>query len=297
MTTDLTPKLEPLQASHEADELEQQFKAAAIEIYKTHFRWGERDLNVYGASHLGSFALIERWMKAEGLMMNRASTQDSMRYLYKAWQGRHPKRGLHFLRTYLQLLWPNGWDADLMWQRKSAPYPTDLKAESEIIAGGESLSAFYRTSRLRVQVFNTAAPGLDLAVAGPSIRSVCGAKYIVNLQVVEKPMTTIRFGSIGTPWTFLGSEGFLIGLDYSGKTSIEAASIGTPWNLLGSEGSLIGLGYSGKTSVSAASIGTPWNLLGSEGMSLVHSGSGKSSVVAASIGTPLNFVGSSGNLN
>jgi hypothetical protein len=115
------PSLAPLQRSHDANTLEAELKQLVLFLFETHLRDAERELNVYGVPHLGSLSLIERHVKREGLALIRTEEQ-AMRYLYKAWRARNPKRGLHFLRMYLQLLWPNGWIVEQLWQDKNKPY-------------------------------------------------------------------------------------------------------------------------------------------------------------------------------
>ncbi len=63
---DLTPDLESIKAFHEADDLELQLKELTLDIFREFFRHYERDLNTFGAPHLGSFEQIERWIKADG---------------------------------------------------------------------------------------------------------------------------------------------------------------------------------------------------------------------------------------
>lgn len=201
------PKLGPVAQFHEADEVETQLKALTMEVFQDFIRDNEREMNTFGMPHLGSFAHIERWVKADGLAMVRGNSEDAMRYLFNAWRSRNPKRGLHFLRTYLQLLWPGGWVVNQLWQRKSAPYPTALYALEEMPPGTTPSDDHFLTSRINVDIVSTEESGVGLASVANSIRSACGAKFVVTLRNMRQSTSTMTVVSLGTPNQFLGSTG------------------------------------------------------------------------------------------
>lgn len=237
---DLTPVLEPVKAFHDADELEAQFKALSADVFKQYLRFVEREINAYGMPHLASFEQVERWVKADGLAMVRGSQEDPMRYLFKAWRGQNPKRGLHFLRTYLQLLWPGGWDAEQQWQRKNATYPTALSSGPELAIQkitNPRLTHFL-TSRLNVDITAQGESGDGLAQVARSLRYICGAKFLVNLRVLRRGKTDLRRASIFSGTQMLMTHGELQPLDGLGTTGTKRAGIFSGTNTLVTVGTL-----------------------------------------------------------
>jgi hypothetical protein len=176
----LTPQdvadLAPLENSHKADQLELEMDALDRLMFDTYIRPGERTVNTLGTPHIGSFDQVERAVKAEGLALQRRGGEAQMRYLFRAWRARNPKRGLHMLRAYLQLLWPNGWTMNQMWQDIDSPYPT-LAATDE--------GNHYLTSRVQVTISGAVSDGADVQAAAPSLRSVLAAKYLLNVSLSQ----------------------------------------------------------------------------------------------------------------
>lgn len=119
------PKLVPLNASFAQNDLEAELKLLAQDLFAVHCAKRAFDANVQGMSHLGSFELVQKLVNADGLsLMPGAMQEAAMRYLYRAWKSRGQHgRGLHFLRTYLQMLFPNQCDVEQLWQDVSQPYP------------------------------------------------------------------------------------------------------------------------------------------------------------------------------
>lgn len=176
----MADRLRPLQHSHEATGLEAELKDLFIKLYADSMAATADDLNVYGAPHLGSFGLIERNIDQDGLTVLRETTEDRIRYLFKAWRNRNPERGLHFLKLYLAALFGSdrGTVAQL-WQRKSGTYPDELFTLAEIENAGETTDAFFLTSRVRVDVDSEIVPAKLLA----SLRSAVAARILLNVRV------------------------------------------------------------------------------------------------------------------
>jgi hypothetical protein len=209
MTTDKTPAMEPLLASSANDAMEEQIRALGIEVFQQNIREQGRRINAFGSPHLGDFSLVEQWVKADGLSMLSGNAQENMRYLFKAWRARNPRRGLHFLRTYLQLLWPNGWGVSQLWQRKDAPYPTALVSKNEMPSGTDMRVDHYLTSRINVDVTTDAESGTGIAGVSRSIRAVVGAKFFVVLRILRVSSSTMTMANIGTSRQHLSSSGTL----------------------------------------------------------------------------------------
>lgn len=157
------PELLPLQRSFTQNEVEEQSKALFLDVFKQSLSEDVFDVNVLGAAHLGSFELVRRSINSDGLVLlfQGDSEEAATRYLYRAWKSRNTQgRGLHFLRTYLQLLFPNVCDVYQLWQKKDQPYPTALSRENEI----DNFDDYFLTSRIEV--------ALDFDVNARSIKAL-----------------------------------------------------------------------------------------------------------------------------
>lgn len=174
-----TPELQPLMASHEADQLESELKALFADLFKANVRPDERYVNVLGMPQHGVRTLIEQSLAADGLSIYRGADNaaGAGAYLLRAWRARNPKRGLHLLKTYLQLLWPNVWTADQMWQGKSEPYPTALVPED----GGDH----YLTSRVHVTLPAKVTTGGDVNAISSGLRASLPARMVMNFAIVS----------------------------------------------------------------------------------------------------------------
>lgn len=143
------PELLPLHRSFTQNEIEEQCKALFLETFKQTFSEDVFDVNVLGAAHLGSFESVRRSINADGLVLLQGDREEeATRYLYRAWKARNCQgRGFHFLRTYLQLLFPNICEVYQCWQDKQVTYPTGLYKE---IPADRSVDDFFLTSRFEI---------------------------------------------------------------------------------------------------------------------------------------------------
>ncbi|HZX81369.1 MAG TPA: hypothetical protein VFE72_10500 [Lysobacter sp.] len=119
------PRLLPLEASFAENEVEAELKALFLSIFDSMLAPAMFDVNVLGTPHLGSSELVRRAVNMDGLMLLQGDREEAAtRYLYRAWKsGNTQGRGLHFLRTYLQLLFPNQCRVEQLWQAREAEYP------------------------------------------------------------------------------------------------------------------------------------------------------------------------------
>ncbi|WP_428383708.1 hypothetical protein [Nevskia ramosa] len=187
--------MRPLADSHAADAVEEELKALFIRVFEETLRPVERRINALGMPHVGDFALIERSIKADGLAMYRGADRGAMRYLYKAWRSNNPRRGLGFMRTYLQLLFPNSATIVQQWQDKSKPYPTAL---SDIDGGNHFL-----TSRVSVRLPSDNAIAVLSVVA--ALRSTVPARILLTIQIISGDEFTTPAVAVN------GSAGLLLG--------------------------------------------------------------------------------------
>ncbi|PIQ51121.1 MAG: hypothetical protein COW02_16425 [Comamonadaceae bacterium CG12_big_fil_rev_8_21_14_0_65_59_15] len=139
------PIISPLAGSFTENDVESDLKKLFSDLFGAKQAALAFDANVLGSAHLGSFDLIRKSVNTDGLVLLSGEREEAAtRYLYRAWKsGDVQGRGLHFLRTYLQMLYPNLCQIEQLWQDKSRIYPTSLVANKPrvnywIYALGES---------------------------------------------------------------------------------------------------------------------------------------------------------------
>ena len=160
------PALRPLKESFTQNDREAELRDLFIEVFRQKLAAAVYDVNVFGAAHLGSLPSVRKSVNWDGLAMLPNQPDDEaakIRYLYRAWQSRDVQgRGVHFLRTYLQLLYPNLTAVNQLWQEKDKPYPlalhSGLDQDDDLPIDPATM---FLTSRLQIS--------LDLSVSTSSI--------------------------------------------------------------------------------------------------------------------------------
>ncbi len=203
MSTDIAPlladqgaaDLAPLRRSHEADQLETELKALFMAMFDQYVRPGLDAVATAGAPHLGSIDQLERAVKVDGIALQRADV-GVMRYMHKAFRARNPKRGLHMLRAYLQVMFgSDGWELDQKWQDQGQPYPTSLHDEE---APGRFL-----TTRLHAKVVSTGLARSPELMA-QAFRSVLPARMLLDVSLISYPfesgMRMFMAAAASTTW-------------------------------------------------------------------------------------------------
>lgn len=124
------PRFTALEHSFAQNEIEADCKRLVADLFQKMLGVQAFDINVLGSAHLGSFDLVRRAVNADGLVLIQGDREEAAtRYLYRAWKSSNQQgRGLHFLRTYLQMLFPNACEVEQLWQDKDKPYPLALTA-------------------------------------------------------------------------------------------------------------------------------------------------------------------------
>lgn len=184
------PDLLPLRLSHEVGEVDADLKRIVLDLFEGNLRDLERELNSYGVPHLGPFELIERIVNGDGLRLFRREDIGAMRYLFKAWKARNPRRGLIFLKTYLQLLWPNEWTCEQLWQRKDQPYPTALVRRSDI-TDPDPETNYWLTSRVTAQISSLDELGYGISKVADSLQATTAARLLLLVELLR------NFGNTG----------------------------------------------------------------------------------------------------
>jgi hypothetical protein len=151
------PDLQPLRNSFEYDQLEADMKDAFMAVFNKYIRPAERQANLVGMPHLGDSDLIERTLKDYGLsIVKRDATRTA--FLLKAARARNPRRGMIFLRQYLQSVWPGVWRVEPLWhpiatanvypEQRSARTRIDITPEVQAVydaGSNDGLPLVYRT--------------------------------------------------------------------------------------------------------------------------------------------------------
>lgn len=186
--TRIPPALDPLSASHAADDVERELQEAIIEVFEAMVRPVERRINGYGAPHRAGFDTIERFTKADGLAMERgARPEQYLAQLFRAWRARNPKRGTAFLRHYLQLLWPGLWSVAQLWQDPAKAYPSDMSEVEQV--------GWWLTSRIRINL--EIEDPEELARLAGSFRAVLAARFVLELTLRRQFTGTLRIACAG----------------------------------------------------------------------------------------------------
>lgn len=178
LTPQPDPDLAPLRESHEADIMEAELKGLFIRLVEEFVRPAEQEIKTIGMPHLGPVEQFERAVKNEGLALVRRGDEETMRFLFRAWKARNPKRGLHMLRLYLRLLWPDGWRIDQLWCEKGGVYPAGL-----VLSDGGN---HFLTSRVSVVISSGATSGADVDAVAPALRSVVPARIVLGITLEQR---------------------------------------------------------------------------------------------------------------
>lgn len=185
-------ELIPLQRSAVADDVEAEFKALFLQLYRERVAPSVNELALYGMPHLGSIGIIERYVSNDGLAVLRTTTVDQIRYLFHAWRYNNPQRGTAFLGAYLSTLFGPVYTITQLWCHKDGKYPTDCLSQGEIADIGGKLDDYYLTSRLRVDIETPIVPERILRAS----RTAVAAKFVLELRIAK----TITLGySIALP--------------------------------------------------------------------------------------------------
>ena len=174
------PELTPLKNSFAVDDVENDLRNLFIDLFESMMAQTAFDMNVLGVGHLGSMDLIRKLVNVDGLaLIDGPREETATRYLYKAWKSRNKNgRGFHFLATYLQLLFPNGYNIDQMAQAKSGTYPNQLSPLSR------ADSTKFSTSRVRVALDSSKATWENVIKMAPILSSIIPARLILYFAML-----------------------------------------------------------------------------------------------------------------
>ncbi|WP_313453337.1 hypothetical protein [Stutzerimonas nitrititolerans] len=189
----MSGKMIPLQKSWAANDLEADLRDLFIQLYTEMLGGKSDEINLYGAPHIGPFSLIEREIAKDGLAVLRTTSEDQMRNLFRAWRFRNPRRGTHFLRTYLQSLFGSSFDISQLWQKKDAVYPYSLLTETEVNGLGVK-DDYFLTSRIRVDIETEVVPERLAQV----LRTTVAARFVMDVRTSKYGRNYFGFATLGS---------------------------------------------------------------------------------------------------
>jgi hypothetical protein len=186
------PALTPLANSFSVDEQEEDLTRLFIDLFKTYLAVEAFDANVLGVAHLGTLDIVKRMINKDGLVLLEGYREETAtRYLYKAWKSRNNQsRGLYFLETYLQMLFPNAVSIYQMAQAKGYAYPTKL-----IRALNSSPDTHYWTSRIRVVLDSSKAAWDQVDKMHPVLLSIVPARIVLVVSLLSNIIINQRVGA------------------------------------------------------------------------------------------------------
>lgn len=188
-----TPQLTPLRHSFTVDDIENDLRNLFVDLFDAYLGDDAFDANVLGMAHLGTLGLVRKSVNADGLvLLPGVGEEPATRYVYRAWKSRNLQgRGLYFLRTYLQSLFPGSWNVEQQMQLSASTYPTALSDRS--LTGDDADK--YLTSRLNIKF--DAQIVSDASALIPVISSILPARFVPKLSIVLYGRSALAMASVG----------------------------------------------------------------------------------------------------
>jgi hypothetical protein len=180
----------PIARLHPKSPLERAITAATTQVLQDEMRQQLQDLVDYGAPHLGSSTVVERFTKQDGLVvLRRPNTADVlMRVIYANWASLASERGLNFLKFVLQMLWPDQWQIVQLYH--SIPYHQHYP---RFLAEDVRQDRFL-TSRIRIRMADT-VDRAELSELTPVLRRLVPANIIPDV-VIDAPSEDVSVGVV-----------------------------------------------------------------------------------------------------
>ena len=196
--TSVAPQLIPLKNSHATDDIEAELYQLALDLFKQFENQAFDAINA-GAGHLCTLDLVRRSMTSDGLAVIKSDIEELVtRYLYRAWIAANEQgRGLHFLRTYMQMLFPNNWIIQQLQQPKVDLYPSPRL--TGWTPGSEVYEGYFLTSRLRIGVDAQHPESETLPRVAPALTSVIPARFLPKFALYKRMESDVRFACAMRP--------------------------------------------------------------------------------------------------
>lgn len=222
-------ELKPLQRSAEYDDVEAEFKALFLSLYRKHLAGPVVDASTFGMPHLGPDSFISMGLNNDGLALLNDTTSAKTRMLFKAWRYLNPQRGTAFLEFYLRALFGDVFTVAQLWCKKAGTYPVDVMSEDEMLAAGEKEADYFLTSRLRVDIETTIVPERILKAA----RTAVAARFVLELRSARRTKSTYGVMFTGNSVVVCRTSGTSLYLQQpvESPVSVGAASVAGGSNL------------------------------------------------------------------
>lgn len=152
------------------------FKKVFAEVFQDQLQ----NILDYGAPHIGSPEVIERFSKQDGLVVLRrpVSSDKLMRVIYANWSSIASERGLGFLEFVMRMLWTDQWQIKRMWHPVSSyqSYPQYIIDEQR--------PNHFLTSRIRITIDETVDLS-EIVELSPILRRLVPANIVVKVNAKE----------------------------------------------------------------------------------------------------------------
>lgn len=175
-------ELMPLIKSAEYDDVEGEFKALFLSLYKQYLDTQVSEVAMYGMPQIAGIDLIERYLSGDGLAVMASTTEERLRYLFHAWRFRNPQRGTAFLAAYLNTLFGPVFTIEQLWCKKDGVYPVDVLDRNEIAAEGGDTDDYFLTSRLRVDVETQRLPERVVNAS----KTALAARFVLEMRAAKR---------------------------------------------------------------------------------------------------------------
>lgn len=152
------------------------FKKVFAEVFQDQLQ----NILDYGAPHIGSPEVIERFSKQDGLVVLRrpVSSDKLMRVIYANWSSIASERGLGFLEFVMRMLWTDQWQIKRMWHPVSS-----YQSYPQYIIDEERPNHFL-TSRIRITIDETVELS-EIVELSPILRRLVPANIVVKVNAKE----------------------------------------------------------------------------------------------------------------
>lgn len=182
--------VQPITRQYARDGLNRALAHAVTQVMADDLQSALQDLLDYGAPHLGSRTVVERFTKLDGLaVLRRPVTADVlMRVIYANWASLASERGLGFLQFVLQMLWPDQWQVVRLWH--SIPYADQYP---RFLNESQSATRFL-TSRIRIRL-DTTVDRFELSELAPVLRRLVPANIVPQVVLDAPPADDVQLGA------------------------------------------------------------------------------------------------------
>lgn len=177
--------LSPLTNQQEIGEIENELKNIFIDVFKETLGNQVDGLLQYGMPYISKdINVLYPFFSMNGLnTLKNLQEVEPLSYLMKAWTIRNPKRGFHFLRTYLQMLYPSSFKIEQMYQETSKAYPTALSNKDD---AQRKNTPHWLTSRVKISVTDWEESGDLFLQYAPILQTLISARFVLMLEVLRE---------------------------------------------------------------------------------------------------------------